>query len=149
MSDTRAAAISFLAPLPPYGLRRNSQYRSGAALKRLKDEYSEQVWCAGRQAKRISLRPVHGTVSWTGMEYEDEPWERAHVRLEWRHHRVGPDRDNALASCKTLIDTLTTKGRRPLGIVLDDTPERLTVEIDVVRVRSKAEEGVYVTVEQR
>ena len=142
--------ITFLCPLPPHGLRRNTQYRSPQALGRLKDEYSEAVWCAywsgGATWTKATTVLGEGWL-YKGLSGVRYPWQRAHLRLVWLHHRQGPDPDNALASCKALIDTLTTRGRRPLGLVVDDGPEHLTVELRVEKVRQKAWEGVWVELE--
>lgn len=135
MSDV----IVFLAPLPPMGLRRNRQYKNNYGLMRLKDAYAEEVWCIGAQA----MDEQHGGTPMLG-----RPWNRARLTLTWRHYHAGPDPDNALASCKALIDTLHTKGRRPLGIVVDDSPEHLETRIVVEKVRGKEREGVLVRIER-
>ncbi len=142
-----AGRIAFLVPLPPRALRRNTatverenpkpgqskrrsvHWSERAALKR---QYQEDVWCAGY------VRGGRGC-----------PWERARLTLEWRHAGIAPDQDNALASLKSLIDVLHCKSNRPLGIVVDDSPEHLRIEpVQCVKVKHRADEGVYVEIEK-
>ncbi len=125
--------IRFAVPLPPPGLRRNRETMNHGARAKLKDEYSERVWCAGRDAST----PEDG-------RRDGWCWYRAHLRLTWKHAGVAPDHDNALASLKVLIDCLHTKGRRPLGIVIDDSPDHLTVELKTRKVAHRPDEGVDV-----
>jgi hypothetical protein len=74
------------------------------------------------------------------------PWEKAHVRLTWRHAGVAPDTDNALASCKALIDVLKATGPRPLGIFRDDSPDCMTVSLTTRKVAHRKDEGIDVEV---
>lgn len=132
--------IRFEVPLPPGPLRRNRETAHRGYRSKLIREYQEQVWCAAKGnhgPQRFGECPMCDG---------DMPWPRAHLRLTWRHHRVGPDVDNALASCKWLIDVLKATGPRPLGIVQDDSPEHLTVKLTTEKVRSKAEECVVVEI---
>ena len=137
--------ITFLAPLPPVALRRNRETASRGWRARLVREYQEEVWCAGRAALPISRCAV---LHVEGRCPDELPWARARLTLTWFHHRAGPDADNALASCKWLIDVLKATGPRPLGIIQDDSPDCLDVAINVEKVRSKAEEGVLVSIER-
>ena len=127
-----AEAIRFLAPLPPVALRRNRETRSHNWRAALIREYQEAVWIAGADHRG------------------DDPycWWAARLRLTWRHHRQGPDHDNALASCKPLIDVLHCQSKRSLGLVWDDGPEHLAVELRTEKVQRKQDEGVLVEIER-
>lgn len=138
--------ISFLVDLPPLALRRNSETAQRGFRARLVREYQEQVWCAGQRL--VQTLEAGGYVQATMTCPPAVPWPRAHLKLTWRHHRVGPDADNALASCKYLIDVLKATGPRPLGIFRDDSPDCLTVEIRTEKVKHKQDEGVLVEVTQ-
>lgn len=133
-------SIRFSVQLPPRGLRRNSETSKHNWRAKLKDEYSEAVWCAAR-----TMTP--GAAAVHVMVREDHvPWEKAHLTLVWKHAGVAPDHDNALSSLKVLVDCIHTRGRRPLGIVVDDSPEHLTIELTTRKVAHRAEEGVDVSI---
>lgn len=128
--------IEFFVPLPHRALRVNSRTQARGWRAKLKNDYQEQVWCAGHTGIRVE----------GGL---DEPWGRARLTLEWRHAGVAPDPDNALASLKPLIDVLHTRSNRPLGIVVDDSPEHLTIEpVRCVKVAHRNLECVYVEIEE-
>ena len=119
--------VTFLAPLPPRELRTNRRTRVIGYRARLVREYQEAVWCAGDEAQfwmdisgLMSPRLQRSRIQ-VQMTVQRQPWEWAHVRLTWRHHRVGPDPDGALSSCKALIDVLHSRGARPHS----DEPGRL------------------------
>lgn len=155
-TKTRGAARSapqriqarFLAPLPPPGLRRNSESRNARHKAALKRAYSEEVRDAYIfQAFTGAARP----------RYVDMPWRKARLRLTWRSVRMPPDRDNALASCKALIDALRRQqptdgeGRSWLGLVENDDPGCLDIEVDVVKLTPEERhlEGVLVEIVRR
>ena len=164
-------SIRFVAPLPPVALRRNSETTHKGYRSKLVREYQEQVWCAGwgevgspckdqdgmvytsqfTTRNRMVLRGWGGVTTGAGdpTEYIFLPWEKAHLVLTWRHHRQGPDHDNALASLKPLIDVLKATGPRPLGIFVDDNPDCLTIDIKTEKVSKKQDEGVVVEVSRR
>jgi hypothetical protein len=133
-----AQTVTFLAPLPPPALRANSRTANHNYRAALVREYAEAVWCAGNAAMADGPRGNAWVFNYG--------WERAHVRLVWRHHRQGPDVDNALASLKPLIDVLHTQGARPLGIFRDDSPDCMSIAIGTEKVMTRAEEGVLVEV---
>ena len=136
--------VVFECALPPVALRRNSETAHKGYRAKLVREYAEQVWCAAMDETRSQL-PRNRRWGWNG-----KPWARASLRLTWRHHRAAPDPDNALASCKVLIDVCKSTGPRPLGIFRDDSPDCLHIEPMVVeKVRTKAEECVVVSIERR
>ena len=121
------------------------------------DEYAELVWLAGHGALypgHRSKAPERLFYDWrnqqtvTGTAVSPRvvfiPWPRAHLTLVQRAVRPR-DHDNFLASFKPGLDTLTTKGKRPLGIILDDTPECLSIEVRTERVKHKRDECVVVT----
>jgi hypothetical protein len=140
-----AEVIRFAAPLPPVKLRRNSathQHNYRAALVR---EYQETVWCGG-WSKIVGAWHEHREGISGSIHGHHLPWEKAHVRLTWRHAGVAPDTDNALASCKALIDVLKATGPRPLGLFIDDSPEHMTVELTTCKVAKRTDEGVDVEV---
>ena len=149
MSET----ITFTCPLPPIALRRNRETRSNGYRAALIREYQEQVWCAFH-ARHVVPNDYGHDVSYCNTSQlrfkggRGYPWERAKVTLTWRHHRAGPDEDNALASCKWLLDVLKATGPRPLGIVVDDSAAHMTVSLTTEKVRRKEDEGVIVTVER-
>lgn len=152
--------IAFLAPLPPVALRRNRLTRSNAYARKLRREYSEQVWWAAHMVGHSDgfTGPVVAPPTYW---FDDLPWERVRLVLTWRHHRVGPDIPNVIDNCKALIDTLRCQQasdmsnpkfdtqRYWLGLFRDDSPDCLVaVEPRVEKVRSKAEEGVLVSIER-
>jgi hypothetical protein len=131
----------------------NTAYRA-----KLVREYQEQVWCEGSDAvfrfdnQRIDMCMKSGRIDpkkraeWNAGRI---PWDRATLTLTWRHHRVGPDADNALASCKPLIDVLKATGPRPLGIFVDDSPDCLEImPMRVEKVASKSGEGIVIEIER-
>ena len=128
--------VRFTVGLPPVGLRRNRETRSHNYRAALVREYQEQVWIGAWNDPATNRFLANG----------DRPWDRAHVSLVWKHHRMGPDQDNALSSLKALLDVLHSRSPRPLGIVVDDSPAHMTVELRTQKVRSKAEEGILVTI---
>ena len=122
----------FVCGLPPQSTSPNGR-ASWHKRHRDGDEYAARVWTADRCA---------------GVRDEQEPWERAHLTLTQHAIRLR-DHDNFYASFKPGQDTLTTKGKRPLGIVVDDTPECLSVTLLAQRVYTKADEGVHIRLERR
>lgn len=144
MTDAQAVraqeTVTFRVPLPHRALRVNSRTASTGYRARLVREYQEEVVCAVLEADGRG-RPL--------IRLDHDPWERARLRLEWRHAGVAPDQDNALAALKPLIDVLHTRSNRPLGIVVDDSPEHLMIEpVKLVKVRHRTEECVIVTIER-
>ena len=140
-------SITFDCPLPPGPLRRNRETAHKGFRAALVRAYQEQVWCAGHMSGH-SLQ-LGAAIAPPPFWYESMPWPKARLTLTWRHHRVGPDADNALASCKYLIDVLKATGPRPLGIFRDDSPDYLEImPMQIVKIRSKAEEGITVLVER-
>lgn len=128
--------IRFECPLPPRALRRNSETRNSGWRAALVREYQEQVWCAGATG--------HSGGGPVCPRCQGPPWERAVLLLTWRHAGVAPDEDNALASLKACVDVLGTKGARPLGLIVDDSPAHLSIRCVTEKVRTRAEEGVVV-----
>lgn len=134
--------ITFTVPLPPRGLRVRSRTQHTGYRAKLVREYQEQVWIAG-----------DGGIADYAFDRADEdetmPWEYARLTLAWHHVGVAPDADNALASCKALIDVLHTRSKRPLGIVFDDSPTHLRIErVALVKAAHRHEERVEVRVER-
>lgn len=115
------------------------------------DEYAEWVWCAGNPViNRYLVSEVNGVGVGIWLPLSPSatmPWARARLTLVQRAVRPR-DVDNFLSSFKPGLDALTTKGKRALGIVLDDTPECLSVEVRTERVSKKADECVLVRVER-
>ena len=126
--------ISFTVPgLAPASWSGNSRAH-WSKRHRDADEYAERVVCAVlEQDGGPFLIPM-----------TEEPWPKAHLTLVQRAIRPR-DHDNFLASFKPGLDTLTTKGKRPLGIILDDTPECLSIEVRTERVKHKRDECIVVT----
>ena len=149
--------ISFTVPgLAPASWNGNSRVH-WSKRHRDADEYGERVWLAGHRALYPGCRskaPERMFYDWrnqqtvTGTTASPRvvfiPWTKAHLTLVQRACRPR-DHDNFLASFKPGLDTLTTKGKRPLGIILDDTPECLSIEVRTERVKHKRDEAVVVT----
>ena len=148
-----ADAVTFTCPLPPKELSPNARAH-WRAKNAAKQAYAEQVWIAGNEAKdewtdiSTLFRPglfkrAHGLSS-VRMRVDREPWTWAAVHLV-KHSTHETDQDNIIAACKTLIDCLSTKGTRPLGIFEDDKRVSVTAEWKRERVRSKGRIEVIVT----
>lgn len=88
------------------------------------------------------------------------PFQRARVTII-RRSLGTPDRDGLVGGVKGLVDCLLHPGPvrmvdgKPrclhptgLGIVQDDGPDRLELVVKAERVRSKAEQGTSVTIEE-
>jgi hypothetical protein len=136
--------IEFTVGLPPRGLRVNSATRVTGWRAALKHQYQMDVWCAGRESTFV---PGRGAM--VDFDFQMKPLDRAVLRLTWKHAGVAPDQDNALASLKSLIDVLHTKSNRPLGIIVDDSPECLRIEpVTLEKVRHRVDEGVVVVIER-
>lgn len=119
--------VSFTVSLPPSTLSPNSRAH-WATRHRDADEYQQAVWLAGR-----------GCVA----EATGSPWQRA--QLELVQYAVRPrDHDNFLASAKPLIDVLHLSGRRSLGLLVDDSPEHLSITVASVRVKRMVDQQVVV-----
>jgi Holliday junction resolvase RusA-like endonuclease len=126
--------IEFACPLPPRGLRTRSRTQHTGYRSKLVREYQEEVWIAGHQQQAVSVRP---------------PWAKARLRLTWCYASNPPDADNALASLKHLIDVLHTKSKRPLGIIVDDRADCLTIErVELEKVAHRHEERILVRIEK-
>ena len=136
--------ITFLCPLPPHGLRRNTQYRSPQALGRLKDEYSIDVVLAVWAAYGGAL------LRW-------QPSVRGRVRYTWRYAGVRPDPGNVPGNVKYLQDILCVAPRLGsrqaarykrwhLGLFEDDSELEAAYKLE--KVRQKADEGVWVELER-
>ena len=114
-------SVTFTVALPPKELSPNARahWRSKNVAKQA---YAEEVWIAGRQSHEDSPNCRQCAIEEAG----GMPWWWAAVHLV-KHSTHETDTDNVIASCKVLIDCLTTKGTRPLGIVEDDGPGHMTV----------------------
>jgi hypothetical protein len=77
------------------------------------------------------------------------PIERAHVLIERRAPGTVPDDDGATGGCKGLLDCLLVMHpkRRPygLGILRDDSPAHMTLEVRALRVPG-ADKGTLVVI---
>lgn len=109
------------------------------------DEYAERVWTAGYAAPLWPKAVRHLRMSLRRRLEQAPllPWPKAHLTLTQRAVRPR-DHDNFLASFKPGLDTLTTKGKRPLGIIVDDTSACLSIEVRTERVKHRKDEGVLV-----
>ena len=138
------SAITFFVPLPPVRLRANSRYANHQGTRRLRREYSHDVLAA-------FLRLPDAGRRWRKAGC---PWPRARLTLTWRQCAPVSDEDNALASCKALLDCLKVAPANSydpemyyLGLFEDDSPEHLTINFADARVSKRTEQGVVVTVE--
>lgn len=138
--------VQFSVPLPPPSLRANSRAH-WSRKKKDADEYSEDVF-TDCQALGARSTPVHAA-KLRGIL----PMKAARVRYEWRHAGVAPDHGNLGGHTKYLQDILcmAPKNAKPtykrwhLGLVEDD--KGITAEYEAVKVKTKAEECVVITVE--
>ena len=143
--------ISFTVPgLAPASWSGNSRVH-WSKRHRDADEYAERVWCAywsdegtWQEGGGPDEGYYSGPISVRHEVCKASTWARAHLTLVQRAVRPR-DHDNFLASFKAGLDSLTTKGKRPLGIILDDTPECLSIEVRTERVKHKRDECVLVT----
>lgn len=103
------------------------------------------------QARRRKLR----TLAWevkcllTG-RLPASPFMRAKLRIE-RYSIGTPDFDGVVGGCKPLIDCLLVASKvHPcsLGIIADDGPEHLKLEVVPVKVATKAEQKTIVIIEE-
>lgn len=95
-----------------------------------------------------------------------QPWAKAKLRIE-RHSIGEPDRDGLYGGCKSLVDILCWQGnpvrvkgrdgkpdkiRLPhpsgLGIIRDDNPRCLSLDVVAVRVSKRAYQRTVVTIER-
>ena len=134
--------VRFSVELPPRGLRTNSRAQNRGWRAALTREYAEAVWIAGyasiTKAVREKAREPRAVV------VLGNPWEKAHLTLTWKHAGVAPDRDNVIHNCKALIDVLHARSKRPLSLVVDDSPAHLTIEAFTEKVRRRVDECVVV-----
>lgn len=139
--------IRFLAPLPPRGLRRNSETRNDGYLRQLKREYSEAVWAAWYEDAVLNGTRILSAPA----------WERVHLALTWRSVRQPPDVDNVAGTCKVLIDILRCQqpqdskdsGRYWLGLIANDDPAcvlSVTPQVEKLHPSRREAEGVLVTI---
>ena len=78
-----------------------------------------------------------------------EPFARARVRIE-RRSTGTPDQDGAVGGAKSLIDCLLPASKRHprgLGIIADDGPGCITLEVVAVKVKRDAQRTVVVVEE--
>jgi hypothetical protein len=79
-----------------------------------------------------------------------EPLQRARVTIERRSISV-PDYDGMVGGLKSVIDSLLPVSRlHPcgLGLVVDDGPQHMLLVALSVRVKTSAEQGTWVTIEE-
>jgi hypothetical protein len=85
-----------------------------------------------------------------GRQRPQTPLQRAHVRVE-RHTCQTLDRDNLAGSVKSLWDVLQPMSKRHpagLGVILNDSPDCLTEDIQTVRVHRRTEQKTVVIIEE-
>ena len=128
-----ADAVTFTVPLPPKELSPNARAH-WRAKNAAKQAYAETVYVMGVMS--FECCDEHAP--------KETPWKWASVHLV-KHSTHETDQDNIIAACKTLIDCLSTKGTRPLGIFEDDKRIAVTAEWKRERVRSKGRIEVTVT----
>ncbi len=119
-----------------------------------------QHWQKRRQAGKGIAWEVKVAMAKAKQPIPPEPFQRARVTIIRRS--VGtPDRDGLVGGVKALVDCLLhpgpvrmVKGKprclhpNGLGIVQDDGPDRLELVVKAERVRSKADIGTSVTIEE-
>ena len=134
-----AESITFSVSHPPACLSPNSRahWRTENAAKQA---YATEVWASGVGIKGIKRHRLRDTPEL------QMPWEQAAVHLTW-YSTHQKDQDNIIAHCKGLIDGLSTKGTKPLGLFVDD--KNITVTAEWAKVSKKAEQRVEVTVTRR
>lgn len=102
----------------------------------------------GNQHRMATWIHCHDQVARRVLESDGFAWTPAHLTLTQRATRPR-DHDNFLASCKPLIDALGCKASPSLGIIWDDSPEHLTIEVKTEKVAHRKDECVVVEVERR
>lgn len=78
-----------------------------------------------------------------------KPFEKARVTIT-RYSTQVPDRDNLYGGVKHLVDCLVVRcDRHPtgLGFIVDDDPDRLTLDVQHVRCSKRAEQRTVVLIE--
>lgn len=117
-----------------------------------------QHWRKRGQGTRGIAWELRLAMSRAGVTPPAKPFQRARVTIIRRS--VGmPDRDGLIGGVKGLVDSLLDPGIRMvkgelralhptgLGIVQDDSPACMTLEVRAERVRSRAEQGTTVIIE--
>ena len=91
-----------------------------------------------------SRRKAQAKVAWeiiaSGMKAK-RPLQRARVSITRRTTGVAPDPDNLVASAKLILDALVQ-----LGIIADDTPDVVELEVNWEQAKKKADQGVRLQV---
>lgn len=119
-----------------------------------------QHWSRRRRKDKGLAWAVKVAILETKQAIPPEPFQRARVTIIRRS--VGtPDRDGLIGGVKGLVDCLLHPGPvrmvqgKPralhptgLGIVQDDSPDHMELVVKAERVRSKAEIGTSVTIEE-
>lgn len=130
--------VEFSVPLPPPSLRANNRSH-WARKKKAADSYSKDVYAR------------FASILYCQCEDRGWPWLKARVRYEWRHAGVAPDHGNLGGNTKYLQDIICMApkakagaNRWYLGIVEND--KGITAEYQAVKVKTKAEECVRVTI---
>lgn len=136
-------SVTFTVPLPPTALSPNSRAH-WRAKNAAKQAYAEAVWIAGSDACFVACFTPHEDVAAHHSSDRHPPWKWAAVHLI-KHSTHQTDQDNVIASCKVLIDCLSTKGTRPLAIFEDDKRIAVTAEWKRERVRAKGRIEVVIT----
>lgn len=76
-----------------------------------------------------------------GTQGKPDRKDRAHVRITIRRRRL-LDPDNAYASVKDLLD-----GIRDAGLILDDSEERITLEVNQEKAGKGEDEGTRIEID--
>jgi hypothetical protein len=119
-----------------------------------------QHWSKRRRKDKGLAWAVKVAILESGQAIPAAPFQRARVTIVRRSVGV-PDRDGLVGGVKGLVDCLlhpgpvTVVNGKPrflhptgLGIVQDDGPDRLVLVVTAERVRSKADQGTSVTIEE-
>ena len=101
-----------------------------------------------KYAKTLSSE-VAAAIGWNWLGGH-RPWDRVTVTITRRSIQLA-DTDGATGGTKPLIDTLVKRSERhpwALGVFIDDSPDRMTLIVQQVRVTRRAEVGTDVVVEE-
>jgi len=106
-------------------------------------------WAAKHKAKKA----LQSTWAWeiaTSL-MPDKPAMLRRARVTVYRHSVGTlDADNAYGGCKALIDVLKPASKRNphgLGLIEDDSPEHLLLDVRQVRAAKRADQKTVVVIE--
>ena len=104
-------------------------------------------WSGGHAYRKLLLGPVAQALApWQG----HQPMERARISVT-RHTTRLPDPGAAMASLKPLVDLFLVKSKvhpTGLGVLVDDTPDRLELIAESIQVHSNDQKRTTIRIEK-